>query len=157
MDKLKCYPFTKTQNTILPKKLYPINVNELILTKDVQIRDTPRVAQQSCAPDTIDIISSSACKMPYNFMGTKMSVEYTGIMYRKILYLFLVALEYQYDVLILGAWGCGGYRCPPEHVSALFKMVLEEFKGCFKKVIFAIRDTENHPKSNLNIFKQQFK
>jgi len=131
--------------TRLPRKFYPIKSNELIISKNVKVRGNT---------NTIDIVSSAAPKMPSNFMGKWMSSGNTGKMYNKIKHLFIVANENQYDILILGAWGCGGYNCPPEHVSQLFKIILKEFQGCFKKIIFAIKDTENHPFSNFNVFQK---
>jgi len=42
------------------------------------------------------------------------------------------------DSIILSAWGCGAYRCPPKAVASLFKIVIGEFAGVFKETPFAV-------------------
>merc|ERR1719482_1816623 len=43
--------------------------------------------------------------------------------------------------IVLGAWGCGVFGNEPLTVAKLFKQHLScKFKGCFRKVIFAITD-----------------
>lgn len=41
-------------------------------------------------------------------------------------------------VLLLSAFGCGAYGNPPAHMAELFKEMIVEFDGCFKKITFAI-------------------
>ncbi|MBS0606491.1 MAG: TIGR02452 family protein [Parachlamydiales bacterium] len=50
------------------------------------------------------------------------------------------------DTLILGAFGCGAFQNPPEHIAELTMSILEkEYKGCFKKIVFAVlKDENNH-------------
>ena len=53
----------------------------------------------------------------------------------------LIANFYKHQTLILGAWGCGVFRNEPNSVARIFRDLLEqEFKNCFKRVIFAIYD-----------------
>ncbi|KIK58646.1 hypothetical protein GYMLUDRAFT_74893 [Collybiopsis luxurians FD-317 M1] len=42
--------------------------------------------------------------------------------------------------LVLGALGCGAYRCPPEAVARLMKEVIlePEFNGWFRRIVFAV-------------------
>ena len=58
----------------------------------------------------------------------------------KIRTVFRIALDNGNDSVVLGAFGCGAYRMLPEDVSALFEEVIneDEFKGKFKKLVFAI-------------------
>jgi uncharacterized protein (TIGR02452 family) len=42
------------------------------------------------------------------------------------------------DCIILSAWGCGAFHCPPKGVSRLFQKVLKEFAGVFRETPFAI-------------------
>lgn len=62
------------------------------------------------------------------------------IQMNKIRTIFRVALANGHDSLVLGAFGCGAFRLPPEAVAVLFHGVLgePEFAGCFRAVIFAI-------------------
>lgn len=64
---------------------------------------------------------------------------------RKIL---TVAALHDTDVLILGAFGCGAFRNPPEIVAAAFRDVLPDFAHAFRTVEFAVyctpRDDTNY-------------
>lgn len=42
------------------------------------------------------------------------------------------------DYLILGAFGCGAFRNPPEVVALAYKQVIEKFKYAFKTIEFAV-------------------
>jgi len=60
---------------------------------------------------------------------------------KKMRTIFRIAIENGQNVLVLGAWGCGAFANPPHHIAELFKETLgeEEFEGCFKEVVFAIK------------------
>ncbi|KEQ93666.1 hypothetical protein AUEXF2481DRAFT_41900 [Aureobasidium subglaciale EXF-2481] len=60
--------------------------------------------------------------------------------------------------LVLGAMGCGAYRCPPRLIAREMKKVLgeEEFKGWFGKVVFAVYGRGPVGKRNLEVFKDVF-
>ena len=48
-----------------------------------------------------------------------------------------------YDTVILGAFGCGYYKNPPQAVAKLYKEVIDtSFRGAFQKIVFAILDDE---------------
>ncbi|GMO62673.1 MAG: hypothetical protein Ta2A_09470 [Treponemataceae bacterium] len=55
-----------------------------------------------------------------------------------------IAGKYHHDALVLGAFGCGAFANPPNHIARLFKEVFDEieFRNKFKTVVFAI--FENH-------------
>lgn len=77
----------------------------------------------------------------------------------KIRTIFRIATDHVQRNLILGAFGCGAFHNPPEHVAELFKEVIaeEEFSGAFNKICFAI--ISNHRSSdgrNYNAFKNVF-
>lgn len=69
----------------------------------------------------------------------------------KIRTIFNIAVEQGIRSLVLGAWGCGGYRNPPKHAAEIFKEMLEEYKGVFRDVYFAIKDT--YVKGNYQVFR----
>ena len=58
-----------------------------------------------------------------------------------------------HNAVVLGAFGCGAFMNDPHMVGALFKQWLDdEFRGYFKKVIFAIYGSEDSP--NIAAFKK---
>jgi len=55
-----------------------------------------------------------------------------------------VAYQQGYDCIVLGAFGCGSFKIPPESIAELYKKVIRTFfKGAFKKIIFAILDEKD--------------
>ncbi len=65
--------------------------------------------------------------------------EVSVIMERRIKKVLAIAHNHQHDVLVLGAWGCGVFQNDPQEIAALFEKVLKnDFKGVFHKILFAI-------------------
>lgn len=138
----------------LPYKLYPL-YKHVVLSTDVEVayKGIREKYAPLETPVKIDIISAAAVR---NIAcGIYLRPSDARTMYEKIHAIFKVALENKYDTLVLSAFGCGGFNCPPEHVSAIFKRIIEldEFKTAFQNIVFAIWD-ESHPKCNHAIFKK---
>jgi len=60
--------------------------------------------------------------------------------------------------LVLGAMGCGAYRCPTRVVAEEMKSILmeEEFHKWFKHIVLAIYSTRRNGEGNFEIFKEVF-
>ena len=62
--------------------------------------------------------------------------------------IFQVAAENEAEVLILGAFGCGAFRNPPEIVASVFEELSAEYQYYFETIEYAVfcRDyeTENY-------------
>ena len=87
-------------------------------------------------PWLCDFITSAAPFAPR--VGQPRSSQ---LMTRRISRLLQVAAAYNYEVLVLGAWGCGAFRNDPETTAASFREALNgPFEGCFRNVHFAITD-----------------
>jgi hypothetical protein len=54
--------------------------------------------------------------------------------------------------------GCGAYGCPPKLVSEEMKSVLleDEFRGWFRKIIFAVYSPRQSGDPNFEVFKETF-
>ena len=61
----------------------------------------------------------------------------------KLRSLLLVAKRHGCETLILSALGCGAFGNPAQHVAFIFREVLTEFAGAFKKIYFAIKGGNN--------------
>lgn len=135
-------------NTNISEKLtrdfYPISEKTALLSQNIRINNSDK---------SFDIISCPAVNVWGEQFGTNLSEKNAMKMYLKISTIFQVADINDYDIVILSAFGCGGFCCPPEHVSYIFKELLSKFKHCFDKVIFAIKQDEKNPVSNYNIFR----
>ena len=59
----------------------------------------------------------------------------------RILKVLSVGLLNHHFSIVLGAWGCGAFGNDPTEIAKLFRKALEEnFKGAYKRVVFAIID-----------------
>ena len=76
---------------------------------------------------------------------------------RRADYVLAVAKHQAQKNLVLGAWGCGVFRNPPEQVAAAFAQSLRqpEFADCFERIVFAIYD-RSPSKAVLQAFEMQF-
>ena len=72
-----------------------------------------------------------------------------------------VSYDENYDIVVLGAFGCGAFYNPPELIAKFYKEVIDTyFKGAFKKIVFAILDdgvtSVHNPEGNLKPFQECF-
>jgi len=64
--------------------------------------------------------------------------------------------------VVLGAFGCGAFANPPEHIAAIFNDIIQsDYPGCFEEIVFAVLDDHNtgkehNPEGNFAPFKRQF-
>lgn len=74
--------------------------------------------------------------------------------FNRVLYLMQVFAGYDYDTIILGAFGCGVFKNDPEAIAEAFYYALTELlPGAFKRVIFAVPDSSSR---NYRAFYDQF-
>jgi uncharacterized protein (TIGR02452 family) len=76
----------------------------------------------------------------------------------KILLVLRMAAGHNVGRLVLGAMGCGAYRCPPRVVAQEMKKALEseEFAGWFEHVAFAVYAAGPIGKRNFDVFQEVF-
>lgn len=76
----------------------------------------------------------------------------------KILLVLRMAAGEGVTRLVLGAMGCGAYRCPPRVVAKEMKMALEseEFAGWFENIAFAVYAAGPIGQKNLEVFREVF-
>lgn len=76
------------------------------------------------------------------------------LLQEKIRTVFHMAVAHGQQVLVLGAFGCGYFRNPPEVVAETFLTLLRtEFAACFALVVFAVPDRYG---PNREAFAQRF-
>lgn len=135
-------------------ELYPIENNEIILSKDIYIIKNNKYKILD-TPIKIDcVLTSAAIKRPklknglYNFIDK-------NIMKSRIKLILDAAIMESLDVLVLGAYGCGVFKNPPNEVAQLFN---EELTYCIKQfnhISFAILERNSEEPLN-TIFKSVF-
>ena len=102
-------------------------------------------------PWLLSFITSAA---PYaSRIGQPRSAE---LLRKRIQRVLAIASAYDYETLVLGAWGCGAFGNDPYSTAVDFREALEnEFKGHFSEVLFAITDWSNE-RQYLGPFREVF-
>ncbi|KAJ6475691.1 hypothetical protein C8R47DRAFT_1142143 [Mycena vitilis] len=79
--------------------------------------------------------------------------------HEKIRLVYRMAAHNVQQYLVLGAMGCGAYACPPCLVATQMRDILleTEFRGWFKKVVFAIYSQPSNGPGNFEMFNEVFK
>lgn len=126
----------------LHQEYYPLKGLDTIVSHSVEFfrygKDKGYVLIEN--PVKIDCIAAPALRFPqlnstFDDFGNE---DDRVIMKNKIRALLYTAAENGNDSIILSAWGCGAYGCPPKAVAKLFREVLNEFAGVFRETPFAI-------------------
>ena len=144
----------------LDRRLYPLPDYRTILSRGVEFYRNSR--EHGYAPMKkqykIDCIAAPAVRHPVLTSKGELNKKDADMMRKKINIICQMALKNNTDCLVLSAWGCGAYGCPPEHIGRLFREVLDEYSGCFKKIVFAIVDgaTAGFQTDNYNLFKKGY-
>lgn len=97
----------------------------------------------------VDVITCAAPNlrnMPSNRMNPNAGSKKAEIGYedlrklltKRIRRIFELAVTEGAEVLILGAFGCGAFKNPPELVAKVFRKVMEEYRKCFETVEYAV-------------------
>lgn len=118
-------------------------------------------------PFRIAIISCAALHLASKNLPQELKPDFNGhlsdeakrITLNKIRTIFRLGLMHGHDAMILGAFGCGAFRNPPDDIAAMFHAVLgeTEFKHKFRLVCFSILADPNSGNKNLNAFREEFR
>jgi uncharacterized protein (TIGR02452 family) len=133
----------------LTKEFYPMLNNDIILSKNVKFtKHNEDKGNSPMAPHHLDIMAIPAVRFPQldNSFTKYGDNKDLWLMKSKIDSMFRLGYIENYDVLVLSAFGCGAYGNPQREVAKIFKENVKKYKGCFKKVIFAVLG------SNYNFF-----
>ena len=68
-----------------------------------------------------------------------------------------IAVSEGEDVIILGAFGCGAFRNPPEVVAQAYREVIDDYKYDFKTIEFAVYCPLQQGSSNYHAFQMAFR
>ena len=104
----------------------------------------------------VDVITSPAPNLRH---GAKIDEAGLDKLFRKRIINFLeIAAANGAEALVLGAYGCGAFKNPPDVVSGAFKGVLLDrgYASHFTEIVFAIRRTSESSNPNLTAFKKAF-
>ena len=103
---------------------------------------------------SVDVITCAAPEMFYNYDEAK----YRSVITKRIKRILDVAGAQNIEVLILGAFGCGAFRNPPQIVASVFNELIRDYN--FETVEFAVYcglDTTNYDVFNKVLSNQEEK
>ncbi|PSN59672.1 hypothetical protein BS50DRAFT_579896 [Corynespora cassiicola Philippines] len=124
-------------------------------TLDNGLVDLP--AEERCVVSVITVAAPCAPQLTTDGNGFASESELEDLRERILLTLRMAAAN-GVTKLVLGAMGCGAFMCPPKAVAEEMKRAinLDEFKGWFEIVTFAVYAAGLAGKINLKVFKDVF-
>lgn len=146
------YPCISNKNVFNDYYLYHKDMNHyffsdrLIYTKDITVfkddRDVPQIMPKS-EWFNVDVITCAALYIAKRKYTNKTALK--ELFKGRIKNIFEAAIDNDVEVIILGAFGCGAFKNPPEVVAKAFHETIEEnnYSSCFKKIVFAIPKGNN--------------
>ena len=157
--------------------MYPIKNHQLIYSNNVSIfKTSEQDGWKIIDPIPMAFITCPGIRNPHldyldcaDFaIDKRFKDKDVVILSEKIRNILRIALAKGHDIPILGAMGCGAWKCPSKHVAEVFKNVLEEqeFKCIFQYITLAIKKfngnnqyiSMNHDKfeDNYDVFSHYF-
>lgn len=110
--------------------------DDIIYTPEVCIFKSDESAPKLFNKEDIFKVDVITCAAPKIVSAVMLDQNYENIIDSRIEAILKSAKENNVEVLILGAFGCGAFRNPPEIVAKSFKKGLEKYH--FEKVEFAV-------------------
>ena len=149
------------------KAANPLYNNDCIYTPDVCVFKSDTNFPEILPKDewwNVNILTCAAPNLrerPSNAMnpyaGDKavkiMSAELEKLLTKRIRRIFKIAVANGNEVLILGAFGCGAFRNPPEIVAKVFNTVMQEYLCYLDTIEYAVFHTEREV-ANYEAFKR---
>ena len=152
------------------KSANPLYNNDCIYTPDVCVFKSDTNFPEVLPKDewwNVNILTCAAPNLrerPSNVMnpyaGDKAvkitSAEFEKLLIKRIRRIFEIAVANGNEVLILGAFGCGAFRNPPEIVAKVFNTVMQDYLCCLDTIEYAVFHTEREV-ANFEAFKSIIK
>lgn len=135
------------KNYYMPHRIAndPMYSDKVIYTKNITVFKTDDAVPKLMPSKewfNVDVIT---CAAPNLRNIDNLDDKLFNVLCRRIDLVLNSALQYGTDTIILGAWGCGAFKNPPQLVSKAFKQVIDDnYKYAFKNIVFAIKKSNNN-------------
>jgi len=152
----ECFRRSNYYKHLRTDDFYPLESIDTIISNNVEYtRHGFRQGYVSMKePVLLDMVAAPCITFPLvnNFSKKRKMIDEVEVhlFENKIRMLLYAGIENGNDSLVLSAWGCGAFGCPPGHVGFLFRKIIFENAGLFKKIAFAILGT------NYTLFQEGF-
>jgi uncharacterized protein (TIGR02452 family) len=120
--------------------MYPLLCQEVILSKGVTIfkRSESDGWKRYEAPLTMDFIACPGIRNPALRDG-RYTASDEERMKAKVEVILQAAATAGHGRVVLGALGCGAWKCPARHTAQIFADALRRWDGVFERVTFAVK------------------
>jgi len=149
------------------KAANPLNNNDCIYTPDVCVFKSDTNFPEVMPKDewwNVNILTCAAPNLrerPTNAMNPYAGAEAAKItpeeleklLTSRVRRIFEIAVADGNEVLILGAFGCGAFRNPPQIVAKVFNTVMKDYLCCLDTIEYAVYHTEREV-ANYEAFKR---
>ena len=106
----------------------------------------------------VDVITCAAPNLNSRYDNIRISDKDLKELHKKRAKRILdIAVSEGEDVIILGAFGCGAFRNPPDIVAQAYREVIDDYKYDFKTIEFAVYCPPQRGSGNYHAFKRVFK
>ena len=110
----------------------------------------------TCAAPNLRAVSSNAMNPCAGKKANISKDELRELLRKRIGRIFEVAIRSEADALVLGAFGCGAFRNPPEVVAGVFAEYTEKYREYFDVIEYAVYHRPNE-KENYEAFVKAMK
>lgn len=123
---------------VLKTFVYPLPMVSTVFTPGITVYKSADYKILK-TPFQCNVLSAAMCKLKHD---EEFNSRHHNLAKKKIEHLLKTALHFEQRRLVLGAWGCGAYHCPPDEMAQIFKEVLfsPQFANQFEEICFAILD-----------------
>ena len=128
----------------LSQALYPLKQDEVVYSPGITVLKDATGApleaplERSLAIITCPGLREPDCRIDPQTRERRLRPPDVTRLRTKVRAVLQAALAHGHDAVVLGALGCGRGQCPPWHVAQVFREVLDETRGAFRHVAFAI-------------------
>jgi len=157
--------FYEPHRSMKKEPLHILHNDDLIYTPGVTVFKSDSVVPELLPEEewySVDVISCAAPRLRLRSADQKKlnlfadvfpmkPEELIAIFSRRIRCVFEAASRNRAQVLILGAFGCGAFRNPPEVVAQAFEQVIREYLHKFDTIEFPVFYTAKNP-GNYEVF-----
>lgn len=143
-----------TLSASLKPSLYPLQPFQAVYSRGISIVRGPGTQGWPFLHPSARTMFDVVTVCPHLNTKLDMSFDTNDIMIirAKIELMLSVCVTHGADIVILGAFGCGGAGNPPDIVADVFKSAIEEFAGYFSHVYFAVYVPAGASDSTLRTF-----
>ena len=120
-----------------------LSTDRLIYTSNVTVFKTDDALPQMMDREKWFAVDVITCAAPYTANLRIGEEELKRVFRNRVKNIFEAAIDNDVEVLILGAFGCGAFKNPPDIVARAFYEVIQEYEyhTIFKMIVFAIKST----------------